>query len=103
MYLKLLSNLPSALPDDIISQRVGKLYRLTIAQGVPAQLAGEIWNTGAPAILVSQLLHKVGHRHAFADDVRFDLIPGVHFHPPSVVRPSAYLVSAVAGWIRWQV
>ena len=38
------------------------------------EFAGEVWDAAAPAVLVGEVVHHLGHGHAGADDVGLDLV-----------------------------
>lgn len=64
----------SLLPHDVIPQCVRQFYRLAVAKRATFELAGEIGDAAAPAVLVGEVVHHLGHGHAGADDVGLDLV-----------------------------
>ncbi len=62
------------LPDNIVAQRVGHLHGLPILQPFPLQLAGEVENAVAPAVLVMQQANCLLHGVPCADNLRFNLV-----------------------------
>ncbi len=64
----------SFLPYNVISQRVRQLYRLAVAKRATFELAGEVGDAAAPAVLVREVVHHLGHGHAGADDIGLDLV-----------------------------
>ena len=73
------SSLPP-LPDDLETQRIGKLDSLDIAQGFPLELIRQVGYTVRPAVFVPQQINHLLHGHALTDDVRLDLISQIGFH-----------------------
>ena len=64
----------SLLPYDVIPQRVRQLHGFAVAERTALELAGEIGNAAALATFVGEVVHHLGHGHASADDVGFDLV-----------------------------
>lgn len=64
----------SFLPHNVIPQRVRQLHRLAVAKRTTLEFAGEVWDAAAPAVLVGEVVHHLGHGHAGADDVGLDLV-----------------------------
>lgn len=56
------------LPHNIIPQRVGQLHRFAVAQTAALELAGQVGDAAAPAVLVRKIVHHLAHGHARPDD-----------------------------------
>ena len=73
-YIAFLECVSPLLPHNVIPQRVRQLYRFAVAERATLELAGEIGNAAAPAVLVGEVVHHLGHGHAGADNIRLYLV-----------------------------
>ena len=73
-------------PVNFISQCVGKLDDLFIADALPLQLGGQIGNAVRPAIFIIQQVNNLLHRKTGTNDLRLDFIAYTHIQIPSIIR-----------------
>ena len=62
------------MPHNVIPQRVRQFHRLAVAKRAAFEFAGEIGDAATPTVFVGEVVHHLGHGHAGADNVGFDLV-----------------------------
>ena len=61
--------------SEFIAESVSQFDSFFVAQGLLAQLIGEV---GTPPVLLRQLFHQLAHGEALPDNVGFDFVPDIH-------------------------